>query len=73
MAKKEKVKKISAKKEKYAKFHKEKADTVTFTSPELSDEQIKQQRLDQEKFERFIRFRGLSPKEINLKKKEFKR
>jgi hypothetical protein len=72
MAKKEKVKKISAKKEKYAKFHKEKPDTANFSSPEMSEDQIKRQREDIDKFERFLRFRGRTAKEINIKKKERK-
>lgn len=70
MAKKEKPKKVSAKKEKYAKFHKEKPDAMNFSSPEMSEAQIKAQREDIDKFERFLKFRGRTAKELNLKKKE---
>jgi hypothetical protein len=69
MAKKDKPKKLNPKKEKYAKFHREKPDAMDFSSPEFDEVEVKQQRSDLEKFDKFLRFRGRTPKEINEKKK----
>jgi hypothetical protein len=55
--KKDKVKKkLSAKKEKYAKFHKEKAPNMNLTSPELTPEQQKQKQQDELKINSFLRY-----------------
>ena len=55
MGKKKKVKKISAKKERYAKFRKEKPTTLTISPPELSEESMQQRRLDEQKIDNFWR------------------
>ena len=57
MAKKDKkAKKISAKKEKYLKFRKDKPATMDVSMPELSEEQMRQKREDEALIERFLRF-----------------
>ena len=55
MGKKKKVKKISAKKERYAKFRKEKPTTLTISPPELSEESMQQRSLDEQKIDNFWR------------------
>lgn len=70
MAKKDKkAKKISAKKEKYLKFKKDKPATMDVSMPELSEEQMRQKREDEALIDRFVRFNKKRPeKEIkNLK------
>lgn len=74
MARKKKKKKISAKKEKYTKFHKEKPGTIDVTMPDLTQDQIKQKRTDEDKIDRFLRYRKNPPtKEINPRKMKSKR
>ena len=53
---KNKVKKVSAKKERYTKFHSEKQGTLNIAMPELSEEQIRRNREDDEKIGKFLRF-----------------
>ena len=53
--KKDKPKKISAKKERYAKFRREKPSSLTVTMPELTEEQVKQRRTDQLGIDNFWR------------------
>ncbi|MBS3101170.1 hypothetical protein J4204_03475 [Candidatus Woesearchaeota archaeon] len=53
--KKDKPKKISAKKERYSKFRKEKPSSMTFAMPDLSEEQVQQRRFDQERVDDFWR------------------
>ena len=53
---KNKKKKVSAKKEKYAKFHKEKPGTLDISMPDLNPDQMKQKREDETKIDRFLRF-----------------
>ena len=53
--KKDKPKKVSAKKERYAKFRKEKPSSMTFVMPDLSEEQIQQRKLDQQRVDDFWR------------------
>ena len=55
MGRKDKPKKISAKKESYAKFRKEKPTMLTMTSPELTEEQIKERRQDEQRIGDFWR------------------
>ncbi|PLW79334.1 hypothetical protein C0585_08365 [Candidatus Woesearchaeota archaeon] len=72
---KEKVKKISAKKEKYAKFNnKEKSGTLDLKFPELDDDSMNQKRRDEEKFDKFVRFNRNRPaKEIVERRMKSKR
>ncbi|MBI3035852.1 hypothetical protein HYY71_06035 [Candidatus Woesearchaeota archaeon] len=55
MARKDKPKKISAKKERYAKFRKEKPTMLTMASPELTEEQMKEKRQDEQRIGEFWR------------------
>ena len=74
MGKKKKVKKISAKKERYAKFRKEKPATQTISSPELSEESMQQRRLDEQKIDNFWRhYRRPPPRFISERKARSKR
>ena len=56
MAKKNKVKKVNVRKERYAKFHKEKPSTLDLSMPDLSEEEMKQKREDELKIDKFLRF-----------------
>ncbi len=74
MGKKKKVKKISAKKERYAKFRKEKPATLTISPPELSEESMQQRRLDEQKIDNFWRhYRRPPPRFISERKARSKR
>ena len=53
---KNKKKKVNPKKERYAKFRKEKPAISTFTSPDLTPEQQKQNREDDGKIGLFMRY-----------------
>ena len=53
MGRKDKPKKISAKKERYMKFRKEKPSMMTVAPPELTEEQIKERRLDEQRIGEF--------------------
>ncbi len=55
MGRKGKPKKISAKKERYMKFHKEKPSMLTMAPPELTEEQIKERRQDEQRIGEFWR------------------
>jgi len=55
MGKKDKPKKISAKKERYMKFRKEKPSMLTITAPDLTEYQIKERRLDEQRISEFWR------------------
>lgn len=55
MGRKDKPKKISAKKERYMKFRKEKPSNLTIAPPELTEEQIKERRLDDQRIGDFWR------------------
>ena len=55
MGRKDKPKKISAKKERYMKFRKEKPSMMTVAPPELTEEQIKERRLDEQRIGEFWR------------------
>ena len=68
-----KKKKVSAKKEKYAKFHKEKVGTSDLSMPELTAEQVKTARAQEDQLAKFWRFNKNPPtKEIKDKKKKTK-
>ena len=53
---KNKKKKVSAKREKYAKFRKSKPEIMTFTTPDLTPEQLKQRQEDDGKIGLFMRY-----------------
>ena len=71
-SKKKKAKKISAKKERYAKFRKEKNATIDITMPELTPEQNKQKQEAEIMIGRFLRF-NKNPPLKELKEKRLKR
>jgi len=74
MSRKDKPKKISAKKEKYVKFKKDKPGTLDISMPEISDEERKQARNDEEKINKHLRFsKNRPPSEINPRKAKSKR
>jgi len=60
--KKKQDKKTNTKKEKYAKFRKDKPSVVVFKEPDRSEEETKSQRDEEFKIERFLRARR-APKE----------
>jgi len=71
---KNKTKKVNPKKEKYAKFHKEKDTTVDLTPPDLTDEQQQNKQEDEKKIDRFVRFNRNPPtKEVVARKAKSKR
>jgi len=53
---KNKKKKVNPKKERYAKFRKDKPATMNFTTPDLTPEQQKQAREDEGKIGSFLRY-----------------
>lgn len=55
MGRKDKPKKISAKKERYMKFRKEKPTMLTMSPPELTEDQIKERRADEQRIGEFWR------------------
>jgi len=55
MGRKDKPKKISAKKERYMRFRKEKLSVLTIAPPELTEEQIKERRMDEQRIGEFWR------------------
>jgi|TARA_B100002003_G_C13935347_1_gene454219 hypothetical protein len=61
MGNKKKAKKISAKKEKYAKFRKDKPSTMDLTMPDLSTEEAKQKQDDEMSINKFLRFNKNKP------------
>jgi hypothetical protein len=68
--KNKKPKKVSAKKEKYAKFKKEKNTTIDLTMPELTPEQMKQRQIDEQTVNSFLRYSKNPPtKELKDRKK----
>jgi hypothetical protein len=71
---KKKKKKVNPKRERYAKFHKEKSGTMDISMPDLEDEQMKQKRVDEEKIGKFLRFNRNRPtKEILERRMKSKR
>ena len=67
--KKDKPKKISAKKERYLKFHKEKPASLTFATPDLSEEQVTLRRQDEQKIDNFWRSYRRPPKRFVSERK----
>lgn len=61
MSKKRKKKKVSVKKERYAKFHREKPGNLDIAFPDLTDEQQKRKMEDETKLEKFSRFNRNRP------------
>ena len=55
MGRKDKPKKVSAKKERYLKFRKEKPAALTISAPDLTDEQVQERKLDEQKMGEFWR------------------
>ncbi|MBN2454506.1 hypothetical protein JXB11_03090 [Candidatus Woesearchaeota archaeon] len=69
-----KKKKVNAKAERYAKFHKEKPANTTFVAPDLTPEQMKQRQEDEQKISFFLRRNRNPPtKEISERKMRSKR
>ncbi len=69
-----KSKKVSAKKEKYAKFKKDKPGTLDLNMPELTPEQQRQKQDDEQRLMRFWRFnRNPPPAEVVERKAKSKR
>lgn len=58
---KHKTKKVSAKKERYAKFRKEKPTMLTMAPPDLTEEQIRERRMDEQRIVEFWRHHRRSP------------
>jgi hypothetical protein len=74
MGKRKKQKKINPKRERYAKFHKEKSAAMDFSMPELSDEQRKAKLEAESSITRFLRFSKNPPtKEVVERKMRSKR
>ena len=72
--KKKKTKKPNPKREKYAKFRKDKATNMTFSVPDLSNNQMKDRVVDETKVEKFWKFRRSPPrKEVRDRKLKSKR
>jgi hypothetical protein len=71
---KNKPKKVSVKKERYAKFRKDKPGALNISMPDLTEEQMRQKREDELKIDRFTRFNKNPPiKEIVERKAKSKR
>ena len=71
---KKKTKKVNPRKERYAKFKKEKPSTPDLTMPELDSEQMKNKMEDEKKIGRFLRFsRNIAPKEVKMRRTKSKR
>jgi hypothetical protein len=71
---KNKKKKINPKKEKYAKFRKDKPSTLDFSTPDLTPEQQKQKQTDERQIDSFLKYSKNSPtKEISARKMKSKR
>lgn len=72
--KKDKKKKISAKKERYSKFRKEKPSMMTMSAPDLTEEQVKERRLDEQRIGEFWRhYRRPKERFVNERKAKSKR
>lgn len=71
---KNKPKKVSVKKEKYAKFRKDKPGALNISMPDLTEEQAKQKREDELKIDKYLRFTKNPPvKEIVERRAKSKR
>jgi hypothetical protein len=71
---KNKPKKVSIKKERYAKFRKDKPGALNISMPDLTEEQQKQKRDDEAKIDRHLRFAKNPPvKEVVERRVKSKR
>jgi len=71
---KNKPKKVSVKKERYSKFHKEKPGTLDISMPDLSEEQTRQRKENETKIDKFLRFNKNAPvKEVVERRAKSKR
>jgi hypothetical protein len=71
---KNKKKKVNAKRERYAKFAKEKPAVLSFVMPELSPEQMKSRQEDEKRIEFFLRHSKNPPThEVNERREKSKR
>jgi hypothetical protein len=71
---KNKKKKVSAKKEKYVKFRKDKPGTLDISMPDLDSDAMNQKREDETKIEKFLRFNRNRPtKEVVERRMKDKR
>jgi hypothetical protein len=68
---KNKVKKVSAKKQKYLKFKKEKSSNIDLSMPDLSEEQVLARRENDTRIDRFLKF-NRNPPTKSLKEKRIK-
>ena len=74
MGRKKKEKKANPKRERYSKFRKDKPGALDISMPDLSEDQMKQKRDDEDKINRFLRFnKNPFPKEIVERKAKSKR
>ncbi len=75
MAKKDKKKKkVNLKKEKYLKFHKEKPSSMTYAPPQLTEEQMQQVKLNEDRIGYYMRTRVFFPEKfVNERKAKSKR
>ena len=71
---KDKAKKINPKKERYAKFHKEKSGTMDVSMPDLDDDRTRQQRDNESKILTYLRtYRRPAIREVSERKAKSKR
>lgn len=74
MGKKKKAKRVNPKRERYAKFRKDKPSSMTYSVPDLPEEQIAQRREDEKKVEGFWRYYRRTPERfVNERKARSKR
>ena len=69
MGRKDKPKKISAKKERYLKFRKEKPSTLTVAPPELTEDQMRERRQDEQMIGEFWRYYRRPPQRFVSERK----
>jgi len=69
MAKKDKPKKLSAKKEKYSKFRKEKPSSMNLMMPDLDEEQQRLKRNDEQRINFFLRGMRRVPERFVVERK----
>lgn len=71
---KNKKKKVNPKKERYAKFRKDKPSTMNFSTPDLTPEQQKQKQTDERQIDSFLKFNRNPPtKEVSERRMKSKR
>lgn len=74
MGKRDKAKKVSVKKERYSKFRKEKPSSLTVAMPDLTEEQVQQRKMDQQRIDNFWRYyRRPPPRFVSERKAKSKR